>query len=375
MRTAFVYDRVNKFGGAERVLLALHEIYPNAPLYTAVYDSKGVPWARDFKVIPSFLQKFPFAKTHHELYPWLTPLAFESFSFDSFDVVISVTSAEAKGIITKPSTLHVCYCLTPTRYLWSGYQHYLSHPQYGFFNPLVKLLMKPILSYLQRWDKIASSRVDQYLAISENVKKRIKKYYQQESVVIYPPVDTKKFNPLQATRYKPHADFFLIVSRLVSYKRIDITVKAFNELELPLIIIGDGVERKNLEKIASNNIKFLGQNLTDKEVLSYYQKCRALIFSGDEDLGLVSLEAQACGKPVIAFKGGGIPETIIEGKTGEFFFPQTAEALIKVVSKFDETKYNSKACRNNALRFDKKIFKKRFKESVEKIWRNHRKNL
>ena len=375
MKIALVYDRVNKFGGAERILLTLHKIYPQAPLYTAVYDSKGAPWAKDFKVIPSFLQKFPLAKKHHEFYPCLTPLAFESFSFDSFDVVISVTSAEAKGIITKPSTLHICYCLTPTRYLWSGCHHYSAHPRYGFFNPLAKLFIKPVLSCFRSWDHIASQRVDQYLTISENVKRRIKKYYGRESEVIYPPVDTKKFKARGSRLEAQKEDFFLIVSRLVSYKRIDIAVKAFNKLGLPLIIIGNGTERKYLERIAFENIKFLGQNLTDEEVLSYYQSCRALIFPGEEDLGLVSLETQACGKPVTAFKKGGALETIIEGKTGEFFYPQTPEALIKIVSKFDQTKYNSKACRKNALRFDKKIFQKKFKEVVNKKWEKHRKNL
>ena len=369
MHIALVYDRVNKFGGAERVLLALHEIYPDAPLYTAVYDAKGAPWAKDFQVIPSFLQKFPLAKKNHEIYPWLTPLAFESFNFDSFDVVISITSAEAKGIITKPSTTHICYCLTPTRYLWSGRQHYLSHPQYGFFNPLVKLLMKPIFSYLQRWDKITCHRVDQYLSISENVRKRIKKYYQQESVVIYPPINTDFFKPAKVNKKDK---YFLIVSRLVSYKRIDIAIKAFNKLSLPLIIIGDGRERKYLEKIALKNIQFLGQDLTDTEVLRYYQNCRALIFPGEEDLGLVSLEAQASGRPVIAYKAGGVLETVIEGKTGEFFYPQKPRALIKAVLSFDEKKYSLENCRKNAVKFNQKSFKKRFSGIIKEIWLGHK---
>ena len=204
LRVALVYDRVNKFGGAERVLLALHKIWPKAPLYTSVYDSQGAPWAKDFNVIPSFVQKFPLAKKKHEIYPWLMPFAFESFNlaqhrtgsgagFDKFDIVISVTSAEAKGIITKPETLHLCYCLTPTRYLWSSYEHYLKNPRYGVFNSLAELLMKPMLSNLRKWDKVASQRPDHYIAISKTVKKRIKKYYDRDADIIYPPVDIKKF--------------------------------------------------------------------------------------------------------------------------------------------------------------------------------------
>lgn len=372
MKVALVYDRVNKFGGAERVLLALHEIYPQAPLYTAVYDSKGAPWAKDFQVIPSFLQKIPFARRHHEIFPWLTPLAFESFNLDSFDIVISVTSAEAKGVITKPSTSHLCYCLTPTRYLWSDHHLYLSRLRYGFLNSVVRALIRPALAYLRGWDRVACQRVDQYFSISQNIARRIKKYYGRDSAVIYPPVETVFFRPAKPQK---KGKYFLVVSRLVAYKRIEIAIKCFNRLGLPLVIIGDGLERRFLERMAARNIKFLGQNLTDRQVLRYYQNCRALIFPGEEDFGLVSLEAQACGKPVIAFKGGGIPETLVEGKTGVFFKPQTSRALEAAVLGFDERRYNQRVCRESALRFGKVAFKKRFKEKIERIWEEHQKNL
>lgn len=368
MKVALVYDRVNKFGGAERVLLALHQIWPKAPLYTAVYDSSAAPWAADFKVIPSLAQKFPLAKKHHEFYPWLMPFAFENFNFDSFDVVISVTSAEAKGIITKPGTLHLCYCLTPTRYLWSSYQHYLKNPRYGLFNLPAKLLMKPTLSKLRQWDKIAAQRPNYYLAISQTVAKRIKKYYQRKAEVIYPPVDTEKFRPLKTRKDK---SYFLVVSRLVSYKKINIIIDAFNQLGLPLKIIGDGTERRSLEKKAKANIEFLGQRLTDEQLLSYYQNCLALVFSAKEDLGLVSLEAQACGRPVIAYKIGGVGETIIKGETGMFFYPQTSKALIKAIKSFKAEKFKSEDCYNNAKSFSQKKFKIKFKSFVEEQWKKH----
>ncbi|HUS59878.1 MAG TPA: glycosyltransferase [Nevskiaceae bacterium] len=361
MKVALVYDRVNKWGGAERVLLALHQIWPEAPLFTAVYNPKTALWAKKFRVIPSFLNKLPLAKKHHEIYPWLTPLAFESFNFDppagGYDVVISVTSAEAKGIVTKPQTLHFCYCLTPTRYLWSDYEDY-------FQNKTLRFLTKPIVAYLRRWDKIASQRPDVYLAISKNVQKRIKKYYRRDSKVIYPPVETEKWRP--GIDGKP-ADFFLVVSRLVAYKKVDLVVRVFNQLGLPLKIVGVGQQAKKLKKMAKKNVQFLGQ-LTDAQLLGYYQKCRAVIFPQVEDFGLVPLEAQSCGRPVIAYRNGGVLETVIEGKTGLFFEKQSEKELIGAIKKFKNLKFDPKECRTNALRFSQEEFVKRMKRLVEEKW-------
>lgn len=371
MKVALVYDRVNKIGGAERVLEVIHEIWPEAPLYTAVYNPQTALWAADFKVIPSFLQNFPFAKTRHEFYAPLMPLAFESFStrggpasgwnFDQYDVVISITSAEAKGIITKPKTLHLCYCLTPTRYLWSGTWDY-SLP---FF-------LRPLLGKMRFWDQVAASRPDCYLAISKTVAARIKKYYRRDAEVVYPPVDTRKWK--MANGEWRIGDYFLIVSRLVTYKRVDIAIEAFNKLKLPLKIIGTGSELGRLRNIAGKNIEFLGQ-LTDRETLGYYQKCQALIFPGEEDFGLVPLEAAACGKPVIAYQKGGAQETIIEGKTGEFFSPQTPEALAEKIKNFKPERYQPTDCRTQAEKFDINIFKEKFKVFVEREWKNYLKNI
>ena len=372
MRVALVYDRVNKFGGAERVLLALHEIWPKAPLFTAVYNSQTASWAKVFDIRTSFLQKFPWAKTNHEFYPWLTPMAFESFNFDEFDVVISITSADGKGIITKPETLHICYCLTPTRYLWSGYRDY-------FPSKISRCLTLPVVFCLRAWDKIASTRPDEYIAISENIKKRIKKYYGREAAVIYPPVDTKKWKWEKRNGKREMGNFFLVVSRLVRYKRIDIAIKAFNKLGLPLKIVGSGKEERKLKKMAQKNIEFLG-NLTDEELIGYYQGCQALVFPTDEDFGLIPLEAQACGRPVIALGSGGALETVAKGKTGEFFYPQTAEALRRKILKYKDTKilrekFKPEDCRKNAERFSKEIFKVKFEKIVTKKWGTHQKNL
>lgn len=379
MKVALVYDRVNKWGGAERVLLMLHELFPDAPLYTSVYNPVNASWAKVFDIRTSFLQKLPKASSSHELYASLMPFAFESFSFDKYDLVISVTSEAAKGIITKPGTIHICYCLTPTRYLWSGYGDY-------FNNNIFRVLSFPLVYYLRKWDKVASKRPDFYIAISKEVQKRIKKYYERESKVIYPPLsfgnsqllignaarignvklntsdDTScaNVNPITKNEY------FLIVSRLVPYKKIDIAIKAFNKLKMPLKIIGTGSQESYLKKIAGPAIEFLG-NLTDYDLVEYYKSCSALIFPSNEDFGLVAIEAQGLGKPVIAFKDGGALETVVEGKTGEFFYPQTEEAIIKVIQNFDSAKYDIKLCIKQADKFNRKIFKKQLVEFINNI--------
>ncbi len=392
MKVALVYDRVNKWGGAERLLVALHALFPDAPLYTSVYNSEKASWAKVFRIKTSFLQSFPGASSSHELYPVLMPIAFESFSFDEYDLVISIASEAAKGIITKPGTFHICYCLTPTRYLWSGYSDYFNT---SFF----RFITKPLVLYLRFWDMVASQRPDVYIAISKEVQGRIKKYYGRESEVIYPPVSlgaevahenflvahakkqktkTRDFNPANshsenfvdsprpyvAKCYMLNANnYFLVVSRLVGYKRIDIAINACNTLQLPLTIIGVGSEEKKLRNIAGSTITFLG-SLTDEELVRYYKGCRALIFPGKEDLGLTVLEAQRFGKPVIAFGSGGALETIVEGKTGEFFPQQNTRSLVEVLKKFDENKYGSKACRENAEKFSYALFKKEFMKCI-----------
>ncbi|MBI2611436.1 glycosyltransferase [Candidatus Gottesmanbacteria bacterium] len=364
MKVVLVYDRINKFGGAERILLALHEIFPSAPLYTAVYDEKKAPWAKIFSQInPSFLQKFPLAKSHHELYPYLMPLAFETFDFANFDIVISVTSEAAKGIITRPPTVHISYILTPTRYIWSGEKDYLQNPGFGPIDPLLKLLLPTLFAKLRPIDYILAHRPDKLIAISNNVMNRIKKYYHRDADVLYPPIDTDFFRPKLR---KIRTNYFLLVSRLVPYKRVDVAIQAFNRLKYKLVIIGTGSEKDRLKKLANKNIQFVG-SLTDEKLLGYYQDCIALIFTSDEDLGLVPIEAQSCGKPVVALKGGGALETVIEGNTGEFYDKQVPDSLTKTINRFLKKSYSPDDCRNNALRFNKERFKKEFSIMIKKI--------
>jgi len=370
MKVALVYDRVNKWGGAERILLELKELFPNAVLYTSVYNRPTALWAKEFKIKTSFLQKFPFAKTHHEWYAPFMPLAFESFDFDTYDVVISVTSEAGKGILTKPHTKHVCICLTPTRYLWSGYKEY-------FKNIFFRFLSKLIVWYLQTWDVITAQRPDYFIAISKEVQERIKKYYGRESMVLYPPLTLGGRGKGEGkSEYQSTSPYFLVVSRLVPPKRIDIAINACNKLQVPLKIIGIGSHEKKLKKLAGPTIEFLG-DLTDYDLVRYYMGCCALIFPGVEDFGLTSIEAQSFGKPVIAYRAGGVQETIIPGKTGEFFYQQTEKELLLVLQDLLKTGklsleqadqvYYEKKCRENAKRFGKDQFKKKLIHFIENI--------
>ena len=369
-KVALVYDRVNSWGGAERVLLALNKIFPEAPLYTSVYNPKRAEWARVFpKVIPSFLQNIPLAKSRHDLFPFLMPLAFESFDFSEYDLVISVTSEAAKGIVTKPGTRHICYCLTPTRYLWSGYAEY-------FRGTLRKVIGSLFVKYLRNWDLVAAQRPDEIVGISDEVCKRIKKYYKRDAKLIYPPVQLKvkqveKVLQVQQEYYRKAARFsskargsYLVVSRLVPYKKVDLVIEVFNRMNNRLVIVGDGSERSKLKRKAHKNIKFVG-NVSDEELAGYYLNCKALIFPQEEDFGIVAVEAQLAGKPVIAYKGGAATETIIENKTGVFFEEQNAKSLSEAIIKFEKMTFDSKDCIENAERFSFEKFKQEFDTLIE----------
>jgi glycosyltransferase involved in cell wall biosynthesis len=347
MKVALVYDRVNKWGGAERVLLALRKIFPEAPLYTSVYDRANASWASEFEVRTSFLQRAKYLRAHNDKLFLLMPLSFESFNFDEFDLVISVTSEAAKGIITKPGTRHICYCLTPTRYLWSGYGEYIR-------GDLRKTLSRPAVSYLRAWDKVAASRPDQFIAISGEVRHRIEKYYGRESKLLYPPVmigsSKKKIS---------QGEEFLLVSRFSRgsyYKRVDLAVDAFNRSGLPLTVIGGGPMLDEVRSKAKSNIKFLGE-VSEEVLIRNYESCRALIFPGLEDFGLVMAEAQTFGKPVIAYRGGGATEIVLEGQTGEFFDGQTVGSILGALKRFEGKSYNTLDIKRNSERFSFENFK------------------
>lgn len=385
MKLAITYDRINKYGGAERILSALHQIWPDAPFHTAFYSAAGAPWAERYNVQPSVLQRIPGANRNHEFFSWATPFAFELMDFDRYDVVLSVTSAEAKNIITKPGTCHICYCLTPTRYLWSGSDDYINYPGLGTWGRLSAAVLKLCQKHLRRWDYIAGARPDYYIAISEIVKKRIEKYYnRQVSAVVYPPVDTDKFRILPDTELDPAImkkiskyppGYFLAVSRFVGYKRLDLLISVFNKNGLPLVVIGTGREAGNLKKTAGSNIYFVTDHLTDEEMVYYYNFCRAYIHAAQEDFGLAAAETLACGKPVISYRNSGIAEIAKDGETGIFFDRQTEDSLHKAIKQFNIRTYSRSECRKNSLRFSVKEFKAQIAGIVEQKSVFYKENL
>jgi glycosyltransferase involved in cell wall biosynthesis len=361
MKIALVYDRINKFGGAERLLLSLHRLYPEAPVFTLVHEPKTSKWAEGIKVIPTFVNKIPFLRKKHEWLAPIAPLAFETHDLSEFEIIISLTSSDAKSVMTKPDQLHICYCLTPTRYFWSGEAQYRLDKKYKFLPDKVK-------DYFKRVDLATSGRPDEYLSISDEVKNRVKKYYNRVSRVIYPSIEQKFYSDSPFSL--DNRDYYLIVSRLVPYKKVDLAISAFNKLKLPLIVIGSGGELQNLRKIAGPNIAFVGE-VDDYRLIQYYAHAKAVIFPQEEDFGLVPIEAQASGTPVIAYAKGGALETVIHMETGYLFPEQTADSLIEAVKKFEKIVYSPDKCIHNASRFKPTSFAEQFSREVEKLWQKH----
>jgi glycosyltransferase involved in cell wall biosynthesis len=361
MKIALTHDWLIGMGGAEKIIEQFLELFPDAPIFTAVVNQERLSMPlQNANIISSFLQKRYSKKSSHKKYFPLMPMAFESFDLNGFDVVISSSSSCAKGIVTAPDVMHVCYCHSPMRYGWEFYYDYI-HDMNGFKKTLVKYLM----NYMRIWDVISANRVDYFIANSEYVANRIWKHYRRESTVIYPPVNTEFYTPGIESEKE---DYFLCLSRLVAYKRIDLAVRAFNELGFPLVVIGDGEELERLKGIANTNVRFLGRQ-SDETVREYYRKCRAFVFPGEEDFGIAPVEAQACGTPVIAFGKGGVLETVIEGVTGLFFKNQTVESLKDTVIKFQNQNFSSERCRMNAERFNVEDFKHYIVQFIEEQYR------
>ena len=358
MKVALVHDYLNQMGGAERVLLALHEIFPDAPIYTSIYDPKFVDVAfQKMDIRTSFMQKFPLVTTHHQPYLPFYPFAMESLDLRGYDLVLSSSSAFGKGVIVRPETMHICYCHTPMRWCWS-YDEYIEREQLG---KAARRVLPFLITGLRVWDQTTAARVDHFIANSPVVAERIQKYYRREAVVIPPPVEADRFSFDASTTPE---DYFLIVSRLIPYKRIDLAIEACNQLQLPLVIIGGGRDEERLKQMAGPTIRFMGR-LSDQDVLHYYTHCRALLFPGEEDFGITPLEAQASGRPVIAYGAGGALASVVEGVTGEFFSEQTVESLATVLATFNERNYHASIIRNHALEFDKPRFHRRVLQFIE----------
>jgi glycosyltransferase involved in cell wall biosynthesis len=359
MKIALVHDWLNQIGGAEYVLETLVDLYPEAPIYTSLYWPQVMPeMYRQWDIRTSFMDRLPFAKRQHQPFLLLYPLAFESFDLTGYDLVLSNKSGFCHGIVTAPGTKHICYCLTPTRYLWD-FEHYAQREGLG---QVARGLLQPVLSYLRLWDRLAADRVDQFIAISRTVQQRIEKVYRRESTVIYPPVDTERFSIAADTM----EDYYLIVSRLIPYKRVDLAVQALARLDRPLIVVGDGRDKAKLESLAGPNATFTGR-LPDSEVAALMSRCRGFVFPGVDDFGIAPVEAMSAGRPVIAYAAGGALDTVIEGETGIFFRDPSVDALMEAVERFESLNFEPARIRQHAQQFGRAEFEKRITTLIEEI--------
>jgi glycosyltransferase involved in cell wall biosynthesis len=348
MRIALVHDWLNQIGGAEDVLQTLVEMYPGAPVYTSMYAPDLMPPAyRTWDIRATWMNRLPGIYRHHQVYLPLYPLAFQSLDLRGYDLILSNKSGFCHGVRVPPGVTHICYCLTPTRYVWN-LRDYCQREQLPV---IANALLPPVIALMRQWDWAAAQRVHHFIAISTEVQARVRRCYGRESVVIPPPVDTARFEP--ATRAD---DYFLILSRLVPYKRVDLAVAAFNDLGLPLVIAGDGRDLGKLQAMAKSNIIFLGR-VDDARRAELMARCRAFIFPGLEDFGITPVQAQAAGRPVIAFAGGGALDTVMDGMTGLFFHEPTPQSLAAAVHRFGESHFNPVTIREFAQRFDTQAFK------------------
>jgi glycosyltransferase involved in cell wall biosynthesis len=347
-RIALVHDWLNQIGGAEYVLETLARLFPGAPIYTSMYAPENMPPVfRSWDIRTTFMQRLPAVTRRHQMYMPVYPLAFQGIDLDGFDLILSNKSGFCHGVQPRPYAKHVCYCLAPTRFLWQ-YESYAARESLGRG---VNLLLRPLLDPLRRWDYEAAQRVDHFVAISREIQDRVRRYYRRESIVIYPPVDVAGFRCAS----EPLGDYFLAGGRLIPYKRTDLAVAACSELGLRLLVFGEGRDRAALERMAGPSVTFLGR-VPAANLARLYAGARAFIFPGLEDFGIAPVEAQATGRPVIAYAGGGSLDSVIPGETGEFFEAQTIESLRRVLANFNPAAYNPADCRRNAERFREERF-------------------
>lgn len=364
MKVAIVCDWIKDWWWAEMVLSDLLEIYPEADIFTSVFFAWDKPIFKWRKITTSFIQKIPFLNKSHKLALFLRPFAFESFDLSEYDIVISSSSAESKWVITKPSTIHFCYCHTPTRYFWSHYHEYLNMMEFWVLNPFAKWLMPKIIHKLRQWDYVVSARVDFFIANSKNTASRIKKYYNSDSKVIYPGIDLSSFKYSEKKE-----DFYLYVGRCIPYKKFDLIVDTFNENWKPLVLVTntDNKLYKDLKAKSKENITWK-LNISREETIELYGKAKAFLFPVEEDFWIVPLEAEASGTPVIAYNKWWALETVINSETWIFFEDQTVDSLRKSIVKFETMTFDSEAIRKNAMKFSREKFKKEILDFVnEKV--------
>ncbi len=351
MRVALIHDWLTGLRGGEKVLEVLCELYPDATLFTMVYipDSTSLI-IESHPIRTAFTQKLPAVKSLYRWYLPLYPWAVESLDLDGYDLVVSSSHCVAKGVLTPPDSTHICYCHTPMRYVWDRFGDYFGN------GVTARLVYGPVAHYLRKWDVASAARVDHFIANSKHVAERIQKYYRREADVIYPPVDTEVYVPAE----EEPEDYYLIVSALVPYKRLELAIDAFNKRDEPLLIVGTGPQEAKLKARAGANIHFLG-GLSQQELRPVYQRCQAVLLPGVEDFGIVPVEAQACGRPVVAFAEGGALESVRDGETGVFFSESSPEALSDAIDRVSSLRFNRNAVRSWALGFSRQ----RFKDSVK----------
>jgi len=362
-KIALVHDWLNQMGGAEQVLENLVDLF-DAPVYTSIYWPEGVsPAYQEWDIRTSWLDRMPGVKRHHQLFFPLYPLAFESLDLDGYDVVLTNKSGFCHGVITPPETIHICYCLTPTRYVWR-YHDYARREAIG---PLARAALPPVLSYLRIWDRLAADRVDRFIAISNEIQRRIRKYYGRDSTVIYPPVETGRFEPASS-----YDDYFLSVGRLVPYKQVDLAVQACTQLGIPLKVAGKGRDMARLQAMAGPTVEFLGY-VPDDELCELMAHCKAFLFPGAEDFGIAPIQAMAAGRPVIAYAYGGALDTVVEGLSGTLFHEQSVPAMVQALEEFEAGRYDSARIRNHAEQYDASVFRCKIADYVTRACEEHRK--
>jgi glycosyltransferase involved in cell wall biosynthesis len=357
-KVALVHDYFIQMGGAEKVAEEMHKLFPDAPMFTTVDTRAEVPAGlRKAEVHTSFMQNLPGIKKNFRQYFPVYPLAVESLDLKDYDLILSSTSGYAKGVRKRRGAIHVCYCHTPMRWAWR-YEDYAAREEFG---TVKRLILPPILAGLRRWDLRAARQPDFYIVNSRNVAQRVKEIYGRDSVVIPPPIDVKRF-----LSDEPDEDFYLVLSRLISYKKLDLAIEACKKMGRRLIVIGDGPDRKRLEQLAGKQTEFLGFQ-PDSVVTRYASRCRALLFPGEEDFGMVPLEINASGRPVIAYGAGGALETVVEGKTGMFFKEQTAESLASAIEDFESRAWNRQIMRKHAEKFETSVFTGRVMKFLQQV--------
>jgi len=376
MNVALVHDHLAQDGGAEKVLRAFADVYTQAPIYTLLCEQDQIDkYFRDRRIETSVIQRLPGGVKHYKWYMPFMPMAVEFFDLTGYDLVLSDASAFAKGVITSPDTLHVCYCHTPTRYVWDYAHEYINELKY---NKYIKKIISLVLNYIRLWDKAAADRVDVFIANSKTVQRRIWKYYRRDSHVIYPPVELQHFSPDYGflDRLDRAEHYFLIGGRLAAYKRVDLAIEACRKLGVKLKVFGDGVDLPRLRKLAEDDpkIEFLGR-VTDEQKAELYRRCLAFLNPQEEDFGITAIEAMASGRPVVAYRKGGATETVLEGQTGHFFNRQSPKELAKVLKDFNPKKFDPMFIRKYAEQFSTERFRAEVQDYITREYDKFRNQI